>query len=141
MTFHIDAELTVWREVGQHFVARFHKSGVFYSGDGATAFEAIAWTLDDYVRRAFLGQGPSPVRNTDARPGDGLADAKPERARRITPAPIATDGTDDTPSAGKDGQCFEERIPRRPAPRLFGDTATTSPTTRSRKRRASGGRR
>lgn len=144
MSFHVDAEITVWCESvkpGCTFAARLYdrKLETHFSGAGSTAFEALAWCLDDYVRRGLLGHGPTPALNSDARPGDGLAPATSSRLRRITPAPIVI-GPPRADDPKAEIACFERRIPMTPAPRLFTDApaAISTPTT---PRRARGGRR
>lgn len=140
MSFFVNVEITVWCESvkrGCTFSARITEGSSrarWYSGQGDTAFEAVAWALDEYVRRGILEHEPSLARNANAKPGEGLHET-PRRARRITPAPAMDDGP--ATAATESGQCFEQQIPRRPAPQLFGATPrTTAPA----KRRARGGR-
>lgn len=141
MTFDISVEITVMCEAirrGCTFVAFIidRERGQRYSAGGTTAFEAIAWCLHEFVERTLLNRESGPARNADAKPGDFGPSSRP---RRITPAPpIAND--EPATAAQADAVCFEQQIPRRAAPQLFG--ATPQPTTTApAKRRARGVRR
>jgi hypothetical protein len=141
-TFLVDAEITVWCESikrGCTFAARMYcrTTERHYSGSGDTALEAVAWCLDDYVRRGLLGHGPSPAIRSDTQPGDGLTPATSSRPRRITPAPIAI-GPVLAQEATRENGCFERSIPTQPAPRLHHELVLQPETTT---RRARGGRR
>jgi hypothetical protein len=68
----VDVVLTVWCERverGCTFVARAFVDDTFYSGSGANAFEAIAWCLDDLVRRRVRGEPHRMAVRGDATPG------------------------------------------------------------------------
>ncbi len=140
----VDAHVTILCESirkGCEFRALFF-DGVteqFYGGSGSTALEAVAWCFDEYVRRGVLRGEMMPARNASARPGDELAEVRPRRERRITPAPIGEDGP--AASAGLTGSdstgCFEQQVPTRPAPLLHGQP---SRRTKAPRKRASGGR-
>lgn len=144
-----DVELTVWCESikrGCTFTARITDGAHarFYSGTGATAFEAIAWALHDYVARALLGHESSPAMRSDARPGDGLTPATSSRPRRITPAPIVMGpARADVDDPDTESACFEKQIPTRPAPRLHHELVLSPIAISSRptSRRARGGQR
>lgn len=139
----VHVELTVWCEAirpGCTFTAKISEGAhaLFYAGQGDTAFEAIAWALDEYVRRALLGMSHSMARPADARPGEGLAARTDTRRRSITPAPPIAPGPELAQDTGADNGCFERVIPTSPAPRLFSlasPIATPSPTTRPRSAR------
>lgn len=57
-------------ERGCTFVARTYVGERFYTGTGATALEAIAWCLDDLVRRRYRGEPHRMALPSGARPGD-----------------------------------------------------------------------
>lgn len=141
----VDVEVTVFCEAirkGCTFVARLHVDGTFYSGNGASAFEALAWCMHDYVARGVLGHEPSLARNADVRPGDGLVAAPSSRPRRMTPAPIATGPVlaQENASAKDEIGCFDRVIPTSAAPRLFGLQPVDTPTPK-KTRTARGGSR
>lgn len=56
----------------------------FYGGSGATALEALAWCMDEYIGRVVYGLGIEPARNANATPGSRF----PEKP--IAPAPPMT---------------------------------------------------
>lgn len=76
---HADHEIIVWTEARgrEPFFARIFDRRTYrhYGGSGVTAWEAIAWALDSFVRRGLLGQPHSMTRDPRARPGDGLIGA------------------------------------------------------------------
>lgn len=88
----IAAEITISCESirkGCTFLARLYDltTQQFYSGTGATALEALAWCLDDYLARVVYGFPPSPALPSDATPGSRFAalhvpTATPPKARR-----------------------------------------------------------
>lgn len=143
MTLFVDAEVTIICESvrpGCEFRALFfdRQLSQFFGGSGATSLEALAWAMDEYVRRGLHGHH-SPARRTTA-PGDGLA-ATSSRPRRITPAPIVRGPVEQPANTNAEAGCFEQQIPTAPAPRFFSlesPVATSTPTT---PRRARGGRR
>lgn len=73
----VDAELTMIYELkptgysrgdGHWFVQFFDRATqCFFGGSGESAFEAVAWAMDEYVSRI---DGPSVARSPTARPGD-----------------------------------------------------------------------
>ena len=71
----VDVTITVFCERVQRgctFGARMYDraSGTFFSGTGETALEAVAWCLDDYVRRFVRGEAHRMSTRADARPGE-----------------------------------------------------------------------
>lgn len=127
----IEAEITVVCEkvcAGCEFRALFYDKATeqFYGGSGATALEAVAWCLDEYIRRGVLQLGPAQARRGDERPGD-CASAPPApsstSSTSITPSPVAIDGPAlAAVESVKDASgCFVSRIPTTPAPRLHGE--------------------
>lgn len=158
----VDVEITILCEAvrpGCSFMARlYHRpTEAHYSGTGDTALEAVAWALDDLVRRALLGQPHTMARNADARPGEGLDNSRGRTGNMETPRPSASarslaivpsregqaDGiagstpADHTNEAG----CFEQQIPTSPAPRFFSLAAPIATPTPTTPRRARTGRR
>lgn len=79
MTF--DAEITILCESirkGCEFRALFfdREFAQFYGGSGATALDALAWALDEYMCRGARGMGVMTARGTNAYPGERLGGAK-----------------------------------------------------------------
>lgn len=125
--------ITCWCEAikpGCTFVARTYDraTGQFYSGSGATASEALAWCLDDYVRRRDLGLPHRIAMRSDERPGEGLGAVRDDNAEITTvtkrtpaasrePALFApsSEFVDATNSSG----CFGGPIPTKPEPAVF----------------------
>jgi len=68
--------------------AQFHLDNVFYAGSGATAWEAIAWALDEYQWRALLGMGPSTTRS--GKPGDAWRRAREQLSEFSIPVVTGT---------------------------------------------------
>ena len=71
----VDLDITVWCEKikpGCEFFARAYdrQTSQFFGGSGATALEAIAWTVDEYLNRGVLKLGPRMARNSNEQPGD-----------------------------------------------------------------------
>lgn len=124
------AEITIVCESvrpGCEFRALFYDrvSQQFYGGSGATALEALAWVVDEYVARALLGMPHRMARGYSESPGDRFASSAQliAVADTISRLPVAVDGPALASSESvKDSTgCFDTRIPRRPAPRLHGD--------------------
>lgn len=90
--------IAVWCESirpGCEFRAQITTGGGFYGGTGRTAFEAIAWSLDEYVSRGLRGdphrmaRDPRDVPGARAREPESfqLAATIPAAARAVTRAP------------------------------------------------------
>lgn len=78
----INAEITIVCESikpGCSFRALFYDraTGQFYGGSGATALEALAWCMDDYIARAVHGMPWAAARRTSDTPGSRFA-ARPK---------------------------------------------------------------
>lgn len=153
----VDVEVTVWCEsvrAGCTFSARITDgaNARFFAGQGATALEAIAWALDDFVRRAVLGMPHTMARLPDAKPGDGLAapdeSAPPpsSRTKASRDALLArAEHIPDGPALAQDlstkAGCFERSIAMTARPRLFSMSAGAISTPTTPRRAARGGRR
>lgn len=96
----IDVEITIFCESvkrGCDFRAQFYDRATqqFYSGSGATALEALAWCMDEYIARVAFGLPISMARNTTDTPGSrfpapGVSPAGSLGQRSMTPAPAPT---------------------------------------------------
>jgi len=74
----INAEITIVCESikpGCSFRALFYDraTGQFYGGSGATALEALAWCMDDYIARAVHGMPWMAARKPSDTPGSRFA--------------------------------------------------------------------
>lgn len=140
--FVIDVTVVVWCEAvgpGCEYTARITDgaNARFFGGSGPTALDAVAWALDECVRRGLLGREHSPARSSSARPGDGLSVTPPSSPPSAPPPPSPRRdrhdlSREDAPTAKGEIGCFERRIPRRAEPLLHGQAPP---------RRAVGGRR
>jgi hypothetical protein len=123
------AEITVVCESvrpGCEFRALFYDrvTEQFYGGSGATALEALAWALDEYIARALLGMPHRMARGYTEIPGDRFKDATQRAAitDSISRRPVIVDGPALAATEAKESVgCFDRHIPRKPAPRLHGD--------------------
>lgn len=126
----VDARITVVCESvqrGCEYRALFYdaRTEQFYGGSGPTAFEAIAWCMDEYIRRGLRGGGIEPARNPSARPGEGLERnvASAPLPPPLPPPPASPRPTaplEDAPSSKDEVGCFDRKIPRRAELALHG---------------------
>ena len=119
----------VWKHKGDDWVARFYDlaSQQHYSGIGSTAFDAVAWALDDFIARTVYGLPHTMARGYDALPGERFGERAALSGARIkyerpsaVDTRIETIGGQYVEAAG----CFDTQIPKKEQPRLVTDGAS-----------------
>lgn len=128
------AEITIVCESikrGCEFRALFYDQTTeqFYGGSGATALDALAWCLDEYVGRVKHGMPIAAARNAGLTPGERFGGARVQlsglEVRELRSSSVSTrtevEGPQLAPKVTTSATCFDAQIPRPATPKLVTD--------------------